>query len=97
MKRILVFLVVIVVAVIGLSFTVLNASLVHLDYYFSSGEFPLSLLIVIALAIGALFGVLASLSAVLRVKRELSKLKKDLKLKDQEIKNLRAIPMKDKH
>lgn len=97
MKRILVFLLVIVVIVTGLIFSVLNADKVMLDYYFGRGEYPLALIMVLSLAVGALLGVIASLGMVFKARGELRRLRKDIKLKDKEVANLRALPLHDRH
>jgi putative membrane protein len=97
MKRIVLFLISLIVVVVGLTFTVLNADSVTINYYFGKDDVPLSLIVVLAIACGAVIGVIAALSSVLNVKRELSKVRKELKLKEQEVSNLRAIPLKDKH
>ena len=69
----------------------------QLNYYFGSIEAPLSLVIVIAIIIGAALGVLASTGIVFGQKRELAKLRKSNKLAEQEISNLRSLPLKDSH
>ncbi len=97
MKRILLWLLIIIVVLAGVSFSVLNADSVIVDYYFAKGEVPLSIVIVGALAIGALLGIASTFWAMFRLRREISRLKKQLKVKEQEVNNLRAIPMMDKH
>lgn len=81
--------------VIGLTFAVLNAEPVKLDYYFGSHYVPLSLTLVLALIIGAILGALASAGLVLRVKRENARLQKAIKMAEKEVVNLRTLPVKD--
>ena len=97
MKRIVIFTILILVALIGLSFALMNAETVTLNYYFGKLEAPLSLIMVIALALGAAMGVLASMWVVVAQKRELRKLRKVAKITEKEITNLRSLPMKDSH
>lgn len=97
MKRIASFALLLLVSLLGLTFALMNADNVQLDYYFGSVQAPLSLLMVIALIIGAGCGVLASLGVVLGLKRELAKLRKSNKLAEQEVANLRSLPLKDSH
>ena len=97
MLRIIRFIFLLLIVIVGLSFAVLNAETVSLNYYLGSWQAPLSLILVVALALGALFGVLACLSLLLGLKRELAKLRKAAKLSEQEVKNLRAIPLKGTH
>ena len=65
MKRIITFALLLLVALLGLSFALMNAEPVRLDYYFGTLQAPLSLVVVIALIIGAGLGVLASMGIVL--------------------------------
>ncbi len=97
MKRIIIYTILLLVALVGLSFALLNSDTVTLNYYFDKLQAPLSLVIVIALALGAIMGVLASMWAVLAQKRELAKLRKAAKVTEKEITNLRSLPMKDSH
>ena len=97
MKRIILLAVLIIVALIGLSFALMNADNVVLNYYFGSIEAPLSLVIVLAVALGAVLGVVASMWVVIGQKREAAKLRKAVKVAEKEIDNLRSLPMKDSH
>lgn len=95
MKRLLGFLLLLVVVVVGLAFAVLNAQAVQLNYYFGSTEAPLSLVLVLVLAVGAILGVVASVGMVVGQRRELGRLQRKVKVTEQELKNLREIPIKD--
>ncbi len=97
MLRIFYLLVFLLLVVIGIAFAVLNAEAVEFNYYFSSREIPLSLILILAMFSGAVLGVLASTGVIIRLKRETSKLRKAAELAEKEIINLRAIPIKDKH
>lgn len=97
MKRIVIFTILLLVALVGLSFALINAETVTLNYYFDSLQAPLSLVMVIALALGAIMGVMASLWVVIGLKRELAKMRKAAKVSEKEIANLRSLPMKDTH
>ena len=76
MGRLFGFLMLVLLVIIGLSFAVLNAEPVDLHYYFGDRQIPLSLIVVAALTVGAVFGMLAMTGIVLRLKRQLSTLKK---------------------
>lgn len=97
MKRILVFVILLVVALLGLSFALMNAELVSLNYYFATIQVPLSMVVVLAIVVGALLGVLTMLGMALGQKRELAKMRKSIKLAEMEISNLRSLPLKDSH
>lgn len=97
MKRIITFVVLLLVTLLGLTFALMNADTVQLDYYFGSLQAPLSLVVVIAMIIGAALGVLASVSIVVGQKREMAKLRKTAKIAAEEVSNLRSLPLKDSH
>jgi lipopolysaccharide assembly protein A len=97
MKRIITFAVLLLVTLLGLTFALMNADMVRLDYYFGSVQAPLSLVVVIAIIIGAALGVLASVGIVVGQKRELAKLRKTAKIAEEEVSNLRSLPLKDGH
>ncbi|HKK14069.1 MAG TPA: LapA family protein [Gammaproteobacteria bacterium] len=97
MSRILVTIVFLVLLVMGLSFAVLNAGAVPLNYYFGTLQLPLALVVVGALALGAVLGVLVSLGMVVRLKRQVHRLHKQVQNAEKEVSNLRAIPLKDSH
>jgi putative membrane protein len=83
--------------VLGLSFSLLNATPVELNYYFGSIELPLAFALVLTLAIGALLGLLGMLSMVFKLQRETVRLKKVIRASERELSQLRAIPVKDRH
>jgi putative membrane protein len=85
------------VVIFGVVFAVLNAEPVQLHYYLGSIELPLSLVLVLAMIIGALLGIFASLSFILDLRRSASKLKRSVEVAEKEILNLRNIPIKDEH
>jgi putative membrane protein len=97
MKKILLLILFFVIALFGISFAVLNAGDVQLNYYFGQFQAPLSLVIVISLACGAVLGILASLTMIIQLKHEQTKLKKTISLTEKEVENLRSLPIKDKH
>ncbi|HFQ13177.1 MAG TPA: LapA family protein [Gammaproteobacteria bacterium] len=95
--RIFYLLLFLLLVVIGIAFAVLNAEAVEFNYYFSSRQVPLSLILVLAMFSGAVLGVLASMGLIIRLKREALQLRRNAELAEKEIANLRAIPIKDKH
>ena len=97
MKRIITFILLLLVSLLGLTFALMNAEMVKLDYYFGSLQAPLSLVVVIAIIIGAGLGVLAAMSIVVGQKRELAKLRKSARIAEEEVSNLRSLPLKDNH
>lgn len=86
---------ILLIMMIGAAFAVMNAEPVMLNYYFGTSEFPLSVILVGAITLGAVLGILASLSGALRLRRENMNLRHKARLARQEVKNLRSIPIKD--
>ncbi len=95
MKRIVIFALLLLVTLLGLSFALMNAESVQLNYYFGTLQAPLSLVVVLAIISGAGLGVLASLGIVVSQKRELAKQRKSAKIAKEEVSNLRSLPLKD--
>lgn len=82
---------------LGVSFAALNASTVQVNFYMTTLDVPISVLMTIMLGIGLLMGLLLCLGKYWRLKIALLHLKNQLKITEKEIKNLRDIPLKDHH
>lgn len=95
MVRILTVVFLLILLIVGVSFSSLNSESVELNYYFGTKELPLSLSLVIAIGVGAIFGLLGSLGVIMRLKRQVMKLKKSVKSAEREASHLRATPAKD--
>lgn len=95
MKKIISYLVAIVVLIFGTVFAIYNSSVVTLNLVLFSTDMPLAFLLILTLILGAGLGILASMGMMYRNRRELNKLKKQAKLNKTEINNLRTIPFKD--
>jgi lipopolysaccharide assembly protein A len=97
MKRIINVVLMLLVALLGLTFALMNAQNIELNYYFGSIEIALSLAVVVAIILGAILGMLATLGIVFSQKCEMAKLRKATRLAEQEVANLRSVPLKDIH
>jgi len=86
-----------VIALLGITFAGLNAATVSLNLYLTSWSLPLSLLLVLTFGLGLLFGFLVALAPYLRCKKQNYRLKGQVRLAQQEVENLRAIPVDDNH
>lgn len=96
MKKLLYVVVLVIVVLFGLTFTLKNPQSVEVGYYFGlqwSG--PLSLLLVVTGGVGVVIGFLASLSLVVRVQRRLAQARREIHKAEQEVTNLRTLPIKD--
>ena len=97
MKRIISFIIILILVLTGILFAVLNSQNVQLNYYFGSKDMALSLLLIITIIFGTLLGILVSAGHLLRARHDISRLKKTIQLAEKEVSNLRTIPIKDTH
>ena len=96
MKRLLYGILIIAVLLVGVTFTTKNAQVVELNYYFGiHWVTPLSFMILTTLTIGIALGLLASLAMQARMQRQLLQARRDNRKLEQEINNLRALPIRD--
>ncbi len=87
----------IIIIIFAITFASLNSHVIDINFYMKSVKVYIPLLLLFLLAVGALLGVLALLPALLKVKNNNRKLKSKVKRVEQEVKNLRSIPIKDSH
>ena len=95
MRRLLGLIIVLFVMAFGFAFHLRNGQFFELDYYVGVVGLPFSLWMFLALSLGAVLGILASLPLVLRYRRESARFSRKLRMNEQELKNLRVVPMKD--
>ncbi|WP_424946841.1 lipopolysaccharide assembly protein LapA domain-containing protein [Candidatus Spongiihabitans sp.] len=79
MIKLLYVIVIVITVFIGLTFTYMNSQMVELKYLSFRTEINLALLLIGTLILGILAGFFASLLSSLKVRRHLSKVKKELK------------------
>ncbi len=87
-------LLLLVFMVVGASFALINDKPVTVDLYFVTPQLPLSLLLLLALGCGIILGGLAGMVYFMRVKKENADLRRKTRLVSEEVKNLRAMPIK---
>ncbi len=96
MKRIVYGILVLVVLLVGVTFTTKNAQLVELNYYFGvHWVTPLSFMLLTTLTVGLALGLLASLAMQARMQRQLLQVRRENRQLEQEVNNLRALPIRD--
>ena len=93
MLKIVFYIVLTIVVFLGLTFASLNAYPVVFNYYLGIKTLALSLLLVFAFGAGILFGSIVVLLPLLSLKREKYALRSRLKIVEQEVTNLRSIPV----
>lgn len=96
MMRILSYLLIFFVALLGVSFALLNHDAVSFHYYLGERTLPLSFLLVISLSIGGLLGLFVGFWLLVKLKIKNYRLQQQLKLIEKEVENLRAIPLQDR-
>ena len=78
----------------GAAFALMNSAPVVVDLYFRTPELPLSLLLLLAVGVGILFGGFASAFYFMQIKKENADLRRKSRLAREEVQNLRAMPIK---
>ena len=86
---------IIFILLLGLVFHVKNHQLVTLNYYVGEIQLSFSIIIVLAVCVGVLLGILASIPIIIRNKKLNSRLKKEIKHREKEINSYRITPTKD--
>ena len=69
MTRIIGYVVLLLLLMLVLFFTLLNAEAIRINYHFGVAEQPLSLVLLVTLLLGAMFGIAASLGIIVRHRR----------------------------
>ena len=95
MSRLVSLILTAILVLMGLAFAVVNAKPVELNYFLATREVPLAMVLVLTLTVGALMGIVFSLGMVIRLKRETLRLRRQIQLTEQEVVNLRTMPIKD--
>ncbi len=78
---------------VGLS--LLNPEIIEINYILGSAQLPVSVLLILAFGLGLLVGCLLLLLAIGRVKLQLGRSERALKLAKQELEKLRIMPIKN--
>jgi len=96
MKRFLYGILVVAVLLVGVTFTTKNAQVVELSYYFGIHWMtPLAFMLLTTLTVGIALGLFASLAMLARMQRQLLRARRDTRQLEQEVNNLRALPIRD--
>ena len=95
--RFLLWLLILFFGFVGILLGLRNVTPIDIDYYFGIVQVPSAIALSIALLVGGVVGLTISLSLVLRLKRNVSKLRKTVNLSEREIENLRKLSIQDRH
>lgn len=96
MKRFIYSLIAAVVLFLGFTLTFQNRHSVDLNYYFGlHWNGPLAWILFLTFTLGIIVGFLAGLRMLVRMQRQLVQARKEIRRAEQEVVNLRALPIKD--
>lgn len=95
--RIISYIFLLLIILIGVSFAILNSQTVNINYYLGQKVMPLPLLLAGVFGGGCLLGIVVGVWLYLKSKLKNYHLRQRLKMAEKEINNLRAIPLQDKH
>lgn len=94
MLKLVKFVLAILFLVIGAAFAIINDRPVDLDLYFLVTSLPLSLILLLAMGLGVALGAVVSSFHFMRLRKENARLRRQTRLAEQEVKNLRSLPIK---
>ncbi len=87
----------ILVILVGITFASLNPQRIILNYYLDTKSVHLPLMVLATLVIGAVLGIIAMLPSLIKSRSATRRMKHRIKQIEQEVQNLRNIPIKDSH
>jgi lipopolysaccharide assembly protein A len=93
--RVVTYLFLILLVLVALTFAGLNAESVSINYYLGKTQLPLSLLAILSFILGGLLGLCLAFTIYIKLKYANRRLRHRLKLVEEELINLRALPLKD--
>ena len=93
MVKVIKFILVIILLIIGAAFAIINDQPVELDLYFLVTSLPLSLILLLAVGVGILLGAVVSAFYFMRIRKENANLRRQSRLVEQEVRNLRSLPI----
>ena len=95
--RLLMYILMIIVVLLGVTFACLNAATVQINMYLTTFTLPLSLLLVFVLGLGILIGFSMTMINVVKLKSENRRVRNRVRWVEKEVQNLRSIPLKNEH
>ncbi len=85
-----------IIFLIGLTFAYQNHQVVDLNYYFGwHWSAPLALMMILTLMVGVGIGYLVTLRRTLVLRSQLAQARRKIRQVEQEVENLRSLPIKD--
>ena len=97
MARFITFILILSLIFLVFVFTLENLALVSINFLVFKLQVPLGIIILVCFILGSLVGVAFSLSLVVKNKSRAKKLAKKVEMAEQEVANLRQLPIKSSH
>lgn len=94
-RSLLIALLVLVFVALAAIFAALNPGRIGLDFAFVAIEIEKSLAVLMAVALGWLFGIVCAAFALIQVVMQRRSLQRALRLAEQEVQALRSLPVQD--
>jgi uncharacterized integral membrane protein len=79
---------------LGVVFTLLNQNTVVVNLHLGQFELPLAVLVILAIFLGVILSLIVCYGAKLKYRVEVRGLRKKIVIQEQEIQNLRKMPLK---
>lgn len=95
LRTVLLWILLLALVAIAVTFAALNPGRIVLDYAFGAVEVQQSIALIGAMALGWIFGLLSVGLGALRLMRQRRSLRRSLKLAEQEVQALRSLPVQD--
>ncbi|MCP4271871.1 MAG: DUF1049 domain-containing protein [Gammaproteobacteria bacterium] len=95
MRAILQFFLVILFLGFTAAFAALNDSIITMNYFIGEAEIRLTYLLLACIIFGSLMSLLLLSGNYFKMRFEIRRLRNTVSMKDQELSNLRALPVKD--
>jgi len=77
------------------AFSALNDAVISINYFVGQGDIRLTWLLLGCFSVGGLMCLILLSGSYLKLRLDLRRLKKQVSVNDQELSNLRALPVKD--
>ncbi len=95
MKRLIILFLLLLLAALAALLTALNTEPVSFDYYLAQAQLPLAVMLLLSFVAGTVLTLLSCLAWLWHAHWQSRQLRKQLATTQQEIRNLRDIPIKD--
>ncbi len=95
MKKLVSYFVIVILLILGVTFAVLNATPVKVNYYVATEQVALSLLLAIGFALGVLVGIGVLIMKLLRLRFENGRLRRQVNKYQKEIAAIRSLTEED--